>query len=53
VQIATPRQGEQFEPAHIIGINRWWPTLPWRSAEDYPIVSTGLEGTAAELQGAD
>ena len=43
VQLATPRQGESIEPGPDIKVNRWWPGLPWRRAEDYPLVSSGLE----------
>jgi L-ascorbate metabolism protein UlaG (beta-lactamase superfamily) len=41
VPLATPRPGEVFEPeADQLPITAWWPALPWRSAHDYPIVST-------------
>jgi L-ascorbate metabolism protein UlaG (beta-lactamase superfamily) len=42
VAVATPRPGESIEPAGTDLVNRWWPKLPWRRAEDYPIVSSGL-----------
>ena len=42
VQVATPRQGESVEPALNNQTSRWWPSLPWRTAEEYPIVSSGL-----------
>jgi len=45
-QVATPRPGESIEPALVADkaslAKRWWPTLPWRRAEDYPIISSGL-----------
>lgn len=41
VPLATPRPGESVEPgAAPLPIKAWWPALPWRSAHDYPIVST-------------
>jgi L-ascorbate metabolism protein UlaG (beta-lactamase superfamily) len=40
VQLAMPRPGESIEPANIGPLARWWPDLPWQSAEDHPIVST-------------
>jgi L-ascorbate metabolism protein UlaG (beta-lactamase superfamily) len=45
VQVATPRQGESIEPGPGDKVNRWWPNLPWRRAADYPIVSSGIEGS--------
>ncbi len=42
VVLATPRPGESISPAVSrprIGA-RWWPSIPWRAADRYPIVST-------------
>ena len=47
--VATPRPGESIEPAHAGAdglVNRWWPNAPWRTAAEYPLVSSGLEGMA-------
>jgi L-ascorbate metabolism protein UlaG (beta-lactamase superfamily) len=41
VRIATPRPGGIVEPAALRPVERWWPTLPWRTAEEDPIRSTG------------
>ncbi len=46
VQVATPRLGESFEPAVAVPAERWWPALPWQTAEDAPIVSTGIANAA-------
>ena len=49
VTIVTPRPGESIEPSAFTGANaastreRWWPTLPWRTAAEYPIVSSQME----------
>jgi len=43
VRVATPRPGGRVEPATLHPVERWWPTLPWRTAEEAPIRSTGLE----------
>jgi L-ascorbate metabolism protein UlaG (beta-lactamase superfamily) len=42
VLVATPQLGESFEPLHGGGLptQRWWPELPWDSAEAAPIIST-------------
>lgn len=42
VQVATPRPGERFEPDRALPQTRWWPSLPFESAEQSPIRSTGL-----------
>jgi L-ascorbate metabolism protein UlaG (beta-lactamase superfamily) len=49
VQVATPRLGESFEPTASVPSERWWPELPWDTAEDAPIVSTGNPSTAEAL----
>jgi L-ascorbate metabolism protein UlaG (beta-lactamase superfamily) len=55
VRVATPRLGESFEPGTALPSERWWPELPWDTALDAPIVSTGLpsmsEHEAMELDG--
>ncbi len=42
VRVAAPRPGESVEPARPPPIEPWWPELPWRTADEYPIVSTKL-----------
>jgi L-ascorbate metabolism protein UlaG (beta-lactamase superfamily) len=41
VRIATPRPGGMIEPAAVPPIDRWWPEVPWRTAQEAPIRSTG------------
>ena len=38
--VATPRPGESIEPTVPITTTRWWPTLPWETARQHPIVSS-------------
>lgn len=38
--IAVPRPGEGFEPTGTLPQVRWWPRLPWKSAQESPIVAT-------------
>ena len=43
VPIAVPRPGESIEPASPPQLTRWWPSVPWKTAEQEPIVSGGIE----------
>lgn len=38
--VLTPRPGESVEPAHVHAAERWWPALPWQTAQQAPIVGT-------------
>jgi len=42
VRVAFPRPGESFEPSIAVPSNRWWPDVPWETAQQNPIRSTGL-----------
>jgi L-ascorbate metabolism protein UlaG (beta-lactamase superfamily) len=42
VRVITPRPGELAEPATFGAAVRWWPELPWRSAAEAPVQSTGV-----------
>ena len=42
VPVITPKPGESVTVAANPGIQRWWPTLPWKTAEDTPIISSGM-----------
>jgi len=44
-RVATPRPGGMFEPLAVVPSERWWPTLPWRTATEAPIHSTGVKIT--------
>lgn len=43
VDFAIPRPGESIEPASPPPLVRWWPELPWQTAAEHPIVSTGVD----------
>ncbi len=43
VTTLTPRPGESLEPAAPVELVRWWPDIPWKTAEADPVHSTGLE----------
>jgi L-ascorbate metabolism protein UlaG (beta-lactamase superfamily) len=40
VQLVTPRPGEPFEIGSPPEPKRWWPDVPWQTAEEHPIIST-------------
>jgi L-ascorbate metabolism protein UlaG (beta-lactamase superfamily) len=42
VRVATPRPGGRVEPASLGAVERWWPDVPWQSAAEAPIRSTGI-----------
>jgi L-ascorbate metabolism protein UlaG (beta-lactamase superfamily) len=44
VTLAIPRPGQSFEPAAPPPVERWWPDLPWQTAQEHPVVSTQVEG---------
>ena len=47
VPVAIPKPGQSVEPARPPTVARWWPDLPWESAEDHPVVSSGFGATGA------
>jgi L-ascorbate metabolism protein UlaG (beta-lactamase superfamily) len=42
VVMATPRPGESVLPATPAPATRWWPEIPWQTAQQAPVSSTGL-----------
>ncbi len=43
VTVVTPRPGESVDPEHPAPPVRWWPDLPWQTAQQAPVVSSGLK----------
>jgi hypothetical protein len=43
VSIAVPRPGESIEPTSPPRLTRWWPSVPWKTAEESPVVSSGIK----------
>ena len=43
VQVVVPRPGQSVEPETLPPFERWWPVLPWQTAEQRPIVSSQVE----------
>lgn len=42
VRVVVPKPGQSIDPAAPPELVRWWPELPWQTAEQAPIVSSGL-----------
>ncbi len=42
IPVASPRPGESVEPAQVVARERWWPEVPWETAEEAPVVSSHL-----------
>ena len=49
VPVVAPRPGQSFEPAHPPAVERWWPSLPFQTAEQVPIHSTQVESLYQQL----
>jgi L-ascorbate metabolism protein UlaG (beta-lactamase superfamily) len=41
-KVAIPRPGQSFEPSGRVPKKRWWPKLPWNTAQQDPIRSSKL-----------
>ncbi len=44
--VIAPRPGQSIEPATPPAIDRWWPDLPWNSADQDPIRATKVDADA-------
>ncbi|MCA9625038.1 MAG: MBL fold metallo-hydrolase [Myxococcales bacterium] len=51
-RVLVPRPGESLEPGHAKATARWWPTVPWQTAAEHPIVARGLPDKPAETASA-
>ncbi|MCB9592593.1 MAG: MBL fold metallo-hydrolase [Sandaracinaceae bacterium] len=40
--MVTPRAGQAFEPADPPARERWWPRVPWQTAQQHPVVARGF-----------
>lgn len=43
VTAVFPKPGQSFEPASLPPFERWWPDLPWQTAEQDPIVASQMD----------
>jgi hypothetical protein len=46
VRVAAPRPGGMVEPAALGPPVRWWPSVPWQTAREAPVWSTGVRRPA-------
>jgi L-ascorbate metabolism protein UlaG (beta-lactamase superfamily) len=44
VVVVTPRPGESIDPLAPTAPVRWWPHIPWKTAAETPVISSGLAG---------
>jgi hypothetical protein len=42
VTVVTPRPGQSIDALSPPPAQRWWPEVPWKTAEQAPVVSSGL-----------
>ncbi len=47
VSVAFPRPGESITPGGPLPTEPWWPSLPWQTAEEAPVVSSGMPAPAS------
>ncbi|WP_394836652.1 MBL fold metallo-hydrolase [Pendulispora rubella] len=47
VGIVTPKPGQSFEPVEPPARDRWWPDVPWRTAQEAPVVATQMKKPAS------
>lgn len=43
VTVTVPKPGQSIEPGTMPPLARWWPDVPWKTAEDDPIVASQVE----------
>jgi len=43
VSVVTPRPGQSIDSAAPPPPERWWPSLPWKTGAEAPVISSGLE----------
>lgn len=51
-RVVALKPGQRVEPASLPAFERWWPSLPWDTAQQHPIVSSGLAPTPTPTDSA-
>lgn len=49
ISVAVPQPGGSIEPSKPTKLVQWWPDLPFQSAEEHPVVSSGLEMSPSSI----
>lgn len=47
VPLLMPRPGQAVEPGLSPALDPWWPQVPWKTAAEYPIISTKVDPNPA------
>jgi L-ascorbate metabolism protein UlaG (beta-lactamase superfamily) len=42
VSVVVPRPGDLVDPTSVPEPVRWWPEVPWQTAEQHPVISSGF-----------
>jgi L-ascorbate metabolism protein UlaG (beta-lactamase superfamily) len=50
VNVVTPRPGQSIDTAAPAVTERWWPSVPWKTAAEAPVVSSGLGNASGALE---
>lgn len=50
IALAMIRPGATYDIASQPGVDRWWPQVPWKSAQDAPAWSTSVEALVRPLR---
>ncbi|MCP3103904.1 MBL fold metallo-hydrolase [Myxococcus sp. K15C18031901] len=50
VRLVLPRPGESFEPTSADLHAKWWPELSWETAQQHPVLSTGMDGVVTSVE---
>ncbi|WP_342373829.1 MBL fold metallo-hydrolase [Myxococcus stipitatus] len=50
VELLLPRPGQSLEPEAEQAESPWWPALAWETAEQHPILSTGMPASVTATQ---
>jgi hypothetical protein len=43
IAIALPKPGQRIEDLDAPPSEKWWPELPWKTAEEAPLISSRLD----------
>lgn len=49
ISIALPKPGQRIECLNLPLFEKWWPDLPWKTAEEAPVISSRLDAVAGQL----
>jgi len=50
VRVVSPQPGGRFEPSTVGPVVRWWPTVPWKTVDEAPAWSSGVDALIEEAK---